>query len=56
MQGGSTAMVGTAKESAVTNSVSAAWVIRHAVVKFLNERDDQAWLPLTRPTSERAGT
>jgi chromosome partitioning protein len=46
--------MGTAKESGVTNSVSAAEVIRHAVVKFLNECGDQARL-LPRSASERGG-
>jgi hypothetical protein len=49
-------MIGTAKESAVTNRVSAAWVTRDAVVKFRNERGDQARLLLTRPASEKAAT
>jgi hypothetical protein len=46
-------MVGTAKENAVTYSVPAAWVIRYAVVKFLDEYSDQAQL-LTRPASGKA--
>ena len=49
-------MVRTARESGVTNSVSAAWVIRHAVVKFFNECGDQAQLLLTGPASEKAAT
>ena len=33
------------------NQVSSAWVIRHALLKFLNERDGQLRLPL--PSAER---
>lgn len=31
---------------AAVNDVSAAWVIRHAVLRFLEEHGDQAELPL----------
>jgi len=31
---------------AVANDVSAAWVIRHAVLRLLKEHEDQAELPL----------
>jgi len=30
---------------AATNNISAAWVIRHAALKFLEEHGDQAELP-----------
>jgi hypothetical protein len=34
---------------AAANDVSAAWVVRHAVLRFLEEQGDQAELPLRRP-------
>jgi hypothetical protein len=39
---------------AVANDVSAAWVIRHAVLRFLEEQGDQAELPLRRPGARKA--
>jgi hypothetical protein len=38
---------------AAANDVSAAWVIRHAVLKFLAEHGDQTGLPLRLATSKR---
>lgn len=38
---------------AAASDVSAAWVIRHAVLKFLEEQGDQAELPLRLVTSKR---
>lgn len=39
---------------AAANDVSTAWVIRHAVVRFLEEHGDQAELPLRMPAAKRA--
>jgi hypothetical protein len=38
---------------AAANDVSRAWVIRHAVVRFLEEQGDQTELPLRRPSAKR---
>ena len=38
---------------AAANDVSTAWVIRHAVVRFLEEHGDQAELPLRRPPAKK---
>lgn len=38
------------------NNVSAAWVIRAAVVRFLDEHGDQTELPLRLPKSKKART
>jgi hypothetical protein len=40
---------------AVANDVSAAWVIRHAVLRFLEEHGDRAELPLRLATPKRKG-
>jgi predicted transcriptional regulator len=39
---------------AEANDVSAAWVIRQAILKFLDERRGQTELPLRRPEESRA--
>jgi hypothetical protein len=39
---------------AVANDVSAAWVIRHAVLKFLDKRGDQAALQPLRSSAKKA--
>ena len=38
---------------ATANDVSAAWVIRHAVLRFLDEHGDQAELPLRLPATRK---
>lgn len=38
---------------AAANDVSTAWVIRHAVMRFLEEHGDQTELPLRRPTTKK---
>jgi hypothetical protein len=40
---------------ASANDVSAAWVIRHAVLKFLDEHGNQTELPLRLPTKKAIG-
>jgi hypothetical protein len=37
---------------AAANDVSTAWVIRHAVLRFLEEHGDQTELPLRLPASK----
>lgn len=37
------------------NDVSAAWVIRAAVVRFLDEHSDQTELPLRLPKMKKGG-
>lgn len=37
---------------AVANDVSAAWVIRQAVLKFLDQHDSQTELPLRLPAKK----
>lgn len=39
---------------AVANSVSVAWVMRHAILKFLQEHAGQRELPLRMPTARRS--
>jgi Ribbon-helix-helix protein, copG family len=39
---------------AAANDVSAAWVIRHAVLEFLTRRGDRNALPLQMPRAIRA--
>lgn len=41
---------------AAANDVSTAWVIRHAVVRFLEDHGDQAELPLRRPASKKVSS
>jgi len=41
---------------ATENDVSAAWVIRHAVTRFLEEHGDQTELPLRLPARQKART
>ena len=38
---------------AAANDVSTAWVIRHAVMRFLEEHGDQTELPLRRPATKK---
>lgn len=38
---------------AAANDVSTAWVIRHAVVRFLEEHGDQTELPLRLPAPKK---
>ncbi len=38
---------------AETNDVSTAWVIRHAIQKFLDSHEDQTELPLRMPKARR---
>lgn len=38
---------------AAANDVSAAWVIRHAVLRFLDEHGDQTELPLRLPAEKK---
>ena len=38
---------------AAANDVSTAWVIRHAVLRFLDEHGDQTELPLRMPTRKK---
>ncbi len=38
---------------AAANDVSAAWVIRHAVLRFLDEHGNQTELPLRLPATSR---
>ena len=38
---------------AETNDVSTAWVIRHAIQKFLDNHEDQTELPLRLPMARR---
>jgi predicted transcriptional regulator len=38
---------------AAANDVSTAWVIRHAVVRFLEEHGDQTELPLRQPAPRK---
>lgn len=38
---------------ASANDVSAAWVMRHAILKFLNEHEGQRELPLRLSASRR---
>ena len=38
---------------AAANDVSNAWVIRHAVIRFLQDHGDQAELPLRVPASKK---
>lgn len=38
---------------ATANDVSAAWVIRHAVLRFLDEHGDQTELPLRLPVTRK---
>jgi predicted DNA-binding protein len=39
---------------AEANNVSAAWIIRAAVLRFLDEHGDQAQLPLKLPKTKKA--
>jgi len=39
---------------AEANNVSAAWIIRAAVLRFLDEHGDQAQLPLRLPKAKKA--
>lgn len=39
---------------AETNDVSTAWVIRHALLKFLDNHEGQAELPLRLPRPQKA--
>lgn len=39
---------------AEANNVSAAWIIRTAVLRFLEEHGDQTQLPLRLPKSKKA--
>jgi Ribbon-helix-helix protein, copG family. len=39
---------------AETNDVSTAWVIRHALLKFLDSHEDQTELPLRLPKTRKA--
>jgi predicted transcriptional regulator len=38
---------------ATANHVSAAWVMRHAILKFLDEHEGQRELPLRLPAARR---
>lgn len=38
---------------AVANDASTAWVIRHAVMRFLEEHGDQTKLPLRQPAAKK---
>ncbi|MBC9176117.1 CopG family transcriptional regulator [Roseomonas ludipueritiae] len=38
---------------ATANHVSAAWVMRHAILKFLDEHEGQRELPLRLPATRR---
>lgn len=38
---------------AAANDVSTAWVIRHAVLRFLEEHGDQTELPLRLPAAKK---
>jgi predicted transcriptional regulator len=38
---------------AAANHVSAAWVMRHAILKFLDEHEGQRELPLRLPAARR---
>jgi hypothetical protein len=39
---------------AAANDVSAAWVMRHAILKFLHEHAGQRELPLRMPAARRS--
>jgi predicted transcriptional regulator len=39
---------------AAANDVSAAWVMRHAILKFLQEHAGQRELPLSMPAARRS--
>ncbi len=44
---------GRVQALAETNDVSTAWVIRHAIQKFLDNHADQTELPLCLPKARR---